>query len=44
MQDWLSTGVPVQPVGVELTTVRVWVSFDWQAPQALYVYVHAGAT
>ncbi len=41
VQDWLRTGVPVQPLGVELTTVRVWVLFDWHAPQALYVYVQA---
>jgi hypothetical protein len=34
VQDWLRTGEPpVQPVGVEVSTVRVWVPFDWQAPQ-----------
>ena len=35
MQAWVVTGEPpVQPDGVEEVTVRVWVSSDWQAPQA----------
>ena len=34
VQDWERTGVPpVQPEGEEVATVRVWVPFDWQAPQ-----------
>ncbi len=44
MQAWERTGVPGQPLGEELATVRVCVPFDWQAPQALYVYVQAGGT
>ncbi len=40
LQDWLSTGVPVQPEGEEESTVRVCVPF-WQVLQALYVYVQA---
>lgn len=32
---WERTGVPpVHPVGDEVATVRVWVLFDWHAPQA----------
>jgi hypothetical protein len=35
VQAWERTGVPpVQPDGDEVSTVRVWVLFDWQAPQA----------
>ena len=38
MQDCERTGEPpVQLVGDEVATVRVWVLFDWQAPQGLYV-------
>jgi hypothetical protein len=33
VQAWLSTGAPpVQPAGDEVSTVRVWVLFDWQTP------------
>ncbi len=35
LQDWVRTGVPVQPAGVAEATVRVSVPFDWQALQAL---------
>jgi hypothetical protein len=35
MQAWVRTGEPpVQPVGDEVSTVRVCVLFDWQAPNA----------
>jgi hypothetical protein len=38
MQDWDSTGVPpVQPAGVDVDTVLVWVLLDWQVPQPEYV-------
>jgi hypothetical protein len=36
MHAWEVTGVPpVQPVGDEVSTVRVCVLFDWQAPNAV---------
>jgi hypothetical protein len=48
VHDCEVTGVPpVQPVGDEVSTVRVWVLFDWQVPQAEYVndvQVGAGGT
>jgi hypothetical protein len=34
VQDCVVTGVPEQPAGDEAVTVRVWVLFDWHAPQA----------
>jgi hypothetical protein len=34
VQACVVTGVPLQPLGDEAVTVRVWVLFDWQAPQA----------
>lgn len=38
MQVCESTGVPVHPVGPDVTTVRVWLPPGWQAVQAEYVY------
>jgi hypothetical protein len=34
MQAWVSTGVPVHPAGVDDTSDRVCVLFDWQVPHA----------
>jgi hypothetical protein len=44
VQDWLRTGVPVQPDGDDEATVRVCVPLDEHVLHAEYVYVHAGAT
>jgi hypothetical protein len=34
---------PVQPLGDDVATVRIWVPSGWQAPQAEYVNdVHVG--
>lgn len=38
VQLWLVIGLPpVQPLGKEFSTVRVWVLLLWQLPQLLYV-------
>jgi len=41
VQDCVSEGVPVHPVGVELVTVRVWVPVLLHSPKIEYLYVQA---